>query len=160
MLSSQSHSHSKETGRNMMQLVNQWEVGGGGGGPLWEIIGVVSGVQFSTDFLTDMTDSTLSIHFFKWLFLPYSLAQLFFYPPCSWSTGHCFLRTLHFLKRLHLIRACIRLPPAPCDSKYGGLSHSAATVMSTYTSAPSVRKKSFARSSKPSVRMCIREQSM
>lgn len=92
-----------------MQLVSQWEVGAGGGGPLWEIIGVVSGVQFSTDFLTDMTDSTLSIHFFQWLFLLYFVAKLFFYSPCNWSTVHCFLKSYHFLKRLHLVHLHVHL---------------------------------------------------
>lgn len=92
-----------------MQLVSQWEVGAGGGGPLWEIIGVVSGVQFSTDFLTDMTDSTLSIHFFKWLFLLYSVAKLFFCPPYNWSTVHCFLKSYHFSKRLHLVHLRVYL---------------------------------------------------
>ncbi|XP_069016986.1 SH3 domain-binding protein 2 isoform X1 [Embiotoca jacksoni] len=43
--------------------------------------------------------------------------------------------------------------------KYGGTLCCAAAVMSANTSTPSVRKKkSFVRSSKPSTRMCIREQ--
>lgn len=42
---------------------------------------------------------------------------------------------------------------------YGGILSCTATVMSADMSAPSVKKKkSFARSSKPSTRMCIREQ--
>lgn len=135
--------HRKQEGTRW-QLASQWEAVPGEEAPLWEMIAVVSRLQFSTGFPSDTTCSTLFSSNIFWL--DYR---------CGWT--HRTVLWL-FVPRWSPLEACSRPSSVPCHWKHGGWLLSAATVMSTSMSAPSVRKKSFARSSKPSSRMCVREQ--
>lgn len=62
---SQSHTSSKEAGRNMLQLVDQWEVGAGGGGPFRKPLAKYQGFRPLTDFLTSMTDCSIFLSIFN-----------------------------------------------------------------------------------------------
>lgn len=163
-----SHAVFEEAGRNMLKAVSQWGARAEGGAPLRKRLVEYQGFRSSTDFLIDTADCSLcsSIHFFHYFLFflssltPFSssssihLHSVFMLPPITTlMILNLWLDSFYF----ESIQPYIRL--STWVENYGGILSCTATVMSADMSAPSVKKKkSFARSSKPSTRMCIREQ--
>lgn len=167
----QSHTSSEEAGRNTLQPGQPMRSRGWWRRPFQETSGEYQGFRPPADFLIYTTDCSIcpsvcffAVYFyFQPQFIPLSIYSSIL--PCNHPCS-CSVTTPLTFSNLWLdpsyprsIRAYILPPSLLVIEKYGGILCFAAIAMSSDMSAPSMRKKkSFARSSKPSVRMCIWEQ--